>query len=130
MCVVDVQTLEAIISFTFFLFFATYMLAELDYTKPNYSLYQYQLANDAWRVLYLKGSLKDFSLLNRGVAEATMTKIYDETGLCTYLQGVITTAEGCRGGPPCSELKITMKKTWFENGRPTQMAFTVCTPES
>lgn len=124
------QTLEAIISFTFFLFFATYMLAELDYTKPNYSLYQYQLANDIWRVLYLKGSLKDFSLLNRNSAEETMTKIYEETGLCTYLQGVVTTAEGCRGGAPCSEQKITMKKTWFENGQTSQMTFTVCTPES
>ncbi len=124
------QTLEAIISFTFFLFFATYMLAELDYTKPNYSLYQYQLANDVWRVLYLKGSLKDFSSTTTGhiVAKSEMENIGDMTGFCIYLQGIQNT--NCPGSPGCSENQISMKKLWFDEGIPKGMAFTVCVPES
>ena len=127
MYVVDMQTLEAIISFTFFMFFATFMLAQLDYTKPNYSLYQYQLANDIWRVLYLKGALKDYSSSNL-FAEQIMTDIYDGTRLCSYIEGIQTTS--CRGGPACSGYNITMKKVWFEDGVPKEMAFKVCTPES
>jgi len=124
------QTLEAIISFMFFLFFATYMLAELDYTKPNYALYQYQLANDVWRVLYLKGALKDFSSTTTGhlIARTEMENIGELTGFCIYLQGIQTT--NCLGNPGCSENNVEMKKTWFDGGIPKEMTFTVCTPES
>ena len=124
------QTLEAIISFTFFMFFATFMLAQLDYTKPNYSLYQYQLANDIWRVLYLKGALKDFSSLPLGHSHTIteMREIERETGFCLYLQGVQTT--NCPGPTSCSGHKITMNKVWFDGGDATPMTFTVCVPES
>lgn len=120
---IDMQTLEAIISFTFFLLFASYLLQQLDYAKPNYSLQQYQAANDVWRVLYLKGALKDFP----ANAPLLMNEVGEKTGLCIYVQGTQTT--NCRGGPRCSENKIAMQKAWFEDSVAKQLDFSVCTPQ-
>ena len=121
------QTVEALISFTFFLFFATYMLTQLDYAKPGYALYEYQLANDAWRVLYLKGALNDFASGSPGAALA-MEEIGSKTGFCIYAQGVQTT--NCRSSQSCSAQKISLRKTWFDAGMPKQLDFTVCVPRS
>jgi len=125
------QTLEAILSFLFFFMFATYTLSQMDYTKPNYELYRYQLANDIWRCLYLTGDLSYYPPAPHFVLENKLKEIYDGTGLCVYLQGVRTTIRpDCtsRGGG-CSEDNITMKKIWFEVFQPDVMTFTVCTPK-
>jgi len=124
------QTLEAILSFLFFFMFATYTLSQMDYTKPNYELYRYQLANDIWRCLYLTGGLSYYPLLN-SEAENKLGQIYDGTGLCVYLQGVPTTIRpNCiSSGGGCSEEKITMKKIWFNSFSADVMTFTVCTPK-
>lgn len=131
MYVVDMQTLEAMISLTFFLLFSTYMLTQLDYTKPNYALYQYQLANDIWRVVYLKGGLRDYSPANHAHTEAILTEIKELTGFCSYIQGTRTTATGCRGrfATGCSDDKIVMKKAWFDGEQPSELTFTVCVPK-
>ena len=119
------QTAEALISFTFFLFFATFMLTQLDYAKPGYALYEYQLANDAWRVLYLKGALNDFKS-GSSTAALAMEEIGAKTGFCLYAQGVQTT--NCRNGQACSYNRIMLHKIWFDHGVPKQLDFTVCVP--
>ena len=53
------QTLEAVISFSVFMLFTTYVLLQIDdYSGVDDSLYRYQLANDVWRVLYLRGGFE------------------------------------------------------------------------
>ncbi len=120
------QTLEAIFSFLFFFLFAVYALSQIDYTKPNYSVYQYQLANDVWRVLYLTKALSYYPL-NRAALENRMTEINKKTGMNIYIEGIITTSGR---GIPCSENKMTMEKIWLKYGQPDVVQFTVCIPSS
>ncbi|MEM3499236.1 MAG: hypothetical protein QXF35_00935 [Candidatus Bilamarchaeaceae archaeon] len=120
------QTLEAAFSFLFFFFFATYVLLQLDYTKPSYSLYEYQLANDVWRVLYLTKALEYYPL-NQPYLEQRMDEVESLTGFCIYMEGIRVSS--CRGGPACSENKITLEKIWFEMGTPQNIQFTICTPK-
>lgn len=120
------QTLEAALSFFLFFVFASSFLIQLDYTKPDYSLYRYQIANDIWRVLYLTDALNYYPL-EKGSTEEKMNKIEELTGFCTYIEGIQTTS--CRSGPKCSDDKITMQKLWFDFGIPHSVRFTVCVPE-
>ncbi len=120
------QTLEAVFSFLFFFLFATYALLQIDYTKPNYAIYQYQLANDAWRVLYLNGALAYYPL-NRNILEAKMGEISAKTGIQMHIEGIIT-ASG--RGTSCSGHRITMEKVWLKAGRPDVVQFTACIPSS
>lgn len=119
------QTLEATLSFLFFFFFASYVLVQLDYTKPAYALYQYQLANDAWRVLYLTDTLNYYPL-NLPYTEQRMNEIEALTGFCINIEGMQATS--CRGGPSCTSNKITMEKIWLKFGNPNTVQFTVCVP--
>lgn len=121
------QTLEAILSFLFFFMFVIYGLSQLDYTKPNYELYRYQLANDIWRCLYLTGSLSYYPYFT-AETEKRMQDIYDATGFCVYLEGIKTTINKCRFSS-CSEDRITTEKIWFDNGIVDVMQFTVCVPK-
>lgn len=90
------QTLEAIISFTVFMFFTTSVLLQLeDYQGVDDSLYRYQLANDVWRVLYLRGNFE--YLQNEQQLDHELDSIDEMTGLCTYIGGQRSTSEYCRG---------------------------------
>lgn len=118
------QTLEAVFSFLFFFLFAIYALSQIDYTRPNYSTYWYQLANDAWRALYLTGSLSYYPLGRAGIEER-LGEIEEKTGMQVYIEGIITASDR---GISCTNNRITMKKLWIKNGQPDVMQFTVCIP--
>lgn len=118
------QTLEAIFSFLFFFLFATYALMQIDYTKPNYAVYQYQLANDVWRTLYLTDALAYYPL-NRVILEARMDEIADKTGIQMHIEGTITASSR---GTSCSGHRITMEKIWLKSGQPNVVQLSVCTP--
>ena len=93
------QTLEAIISFTAFMAFASYILLQIDNDRGiDDSLYRYQLANDVWRVLYLRGDFKDLSSISgTSKIDKDIEKIEKKTGFCIYLRGVWATAPLNRG---------------------------------
>ncbi len=92
------QTLEAIISFTVFMLFTSYVLLQLeDYNGVDDSLYRYQLANDVWRVLYLRGNFE--YLQDESQLDDELNEIDDMTGLCTYVGGQRGTSDDCRGKP-------------------------------
>jgi len=62
------------------------------------SLYRLQLADDAWRVLYLRGAFEGFtsSDADRSALEEELGLLGDETGLCFFLGGIEHT--NCRDG--------------------------------
>lgn len=72
------QTFEFIIGLLTFL-----LIAQILSSSPNVSvddsLYKYQLANDVWRVFYLKGHLTSFDKIG---LNSDANKITSLTGLC------------------------------------------------
>ncbi len=90
------QTLEAVISFSVFMLFTTYVLLQIDdYSGADDSLYRYQLANDVWRVLYLRGDFEN--LQDESDLDGELDEIDSMTGLCTYIGGQRGTSGDCRG---------------------------------
>ena len=73
------HTLEAVFSLIVFVGFSTMLTLGAD-APTDYSLYQYQLANDVWRVLYLRHGVA--LLYNPSIAAEDMEEITSETGLC------------------------------------------------
>ena len=110
------KTIEATISLLVLLSFSSIALFHL----PSYrsSLYEYELAEDVWRVLYLRGHFHpgeippDFMQDEYALIEDT-ERISSLTGLCisfeTELQG-----SSCIPG----ERSIYLKKTAFIEGKP------------
>jgi len=102
------QTAECLISFVV-LFSLSGMVIDLDEPEINDSLYGYQIAGDVWRVLWLRGGLKDFDkrMLQDDVeiiSEITGLEIsFDEEDVASY-----------RGGKDVSVLK----KSVVINGKP------------
>ncbi len=52
------QTLEAIISLLFLVTFLSFVASEQHAKAIDDSLYKYQLANDVWRVVYLRDGIE------------------------------------------------------------------------
>ncbi len=123
------QTLEAIISFTVFMIFASYVLLQLgDYSGVDDSLYRYQLANDVWRVLYLQGAFRDLDSLS-GIDE-NIGSMMEETGFCIYIRGQQATAPsirgtGCRAGEPLAKVQHVL----IVNGKPEKVTLSLYQPE-
>ncbi|HID72692.1 TPA: hypothetical protein EYP38_02010 [Candidatus Micrarchaeota archaeon] len=125
------QTVEAMISLVILVAIISSMLLMLQ--QPHQlddSLYKYQLANDAWRVLYLKGNfegLDDEDELGRILLEEDAAEIKDMTGLCMFLMG--TRYTNCRynasdpSGP--HEVLASVKKAIIEGGKHRQITFSV-----
>ncbi len=115
------QTLEAIISFTVFMAFASYVLLQIDDNRGiDNSLYRYQLANDVWRVLYLRGNFKDLSSTSSKI-DNDISKIVDRTGFCIYLRGQWATAPSDRG-KACKakdEPFVTVRHVLLIDGNPS-----------
>lgn len=93
------QVLEAMISLLVLVSFLSAIADGLEEKAVNDSLYRYYLANDAWRVLYLRGDFQDFSFsgLNSGRdrAEADLQQMGKLTNLCIFIGGERVT--NCRG---------------------------------
>lgn len=73
------HTLEAVFSLIMLVGFSLTLSLAAD-APTNYSLYRYQLANDVWRVLYLRHGVA--LLYNPSVAADDIEKITGETSLC------------------------------------------------
>jgi len=116
------QSFEALLSLFVFVTILAYVLAADPGPKPlDDSLYRMQLAEDAWRVLYLRGDLRDFGEEKRGAVEADMAKIGEQTGLCLFIHGVEFT--NCRDGLPHEGI-ASLSRTVIIGGSPEKATFT------
>jgi hypothetical protein len=90
------------------------------------SLYRLQLANDVWRVLYLKGDFEDFSFSSMNIArdraENDLKKITELTGICVFIGGERLTS--CRG-EELGEHLITTKKLLVVDGVPQKVTLSL-----
>jgi len=118
------QSIEAIISLLVFLSLSAVFIAQLGQPNPpDDSLYRLQLAEDAWRVLYLQGHFHDFNEGKRLALEEDMKKITDETGLCVFMEGTEITS--CRGGDEEHVMTASLSKTIIVDGKPKTVSFSI-----
>ena len=117
------QTLEAVFSLMFFLSISSLLLSSFKPYQLDDSLYRIQLANDAWRMLYLRGDLEDFSDDKRDAIERDMQEIGKQTGLCFFLNG--TQYSNCRGGDDPHENTVSIKRTVIGRGGPETLSFSI-----
>ncbi|MFH0737150.1 MAG: hypothetical protein V1827_00535 [Candidatus Micrarchaeota archaeon] len=117
------QSFEALLSLFVFVTVLACVLSSDPGQKPlDDSLYRFQLADDAWRVLYLRGDLRDFGEWKRGAVEADMAEIGDQTGLCLFIHGVEFT--NCRDGQ-AHEAVASLSRTVITGGSPEKVTFTL-----
>jgi len=118
------QTFEALVSFLFFVFLSSYLLGLTEEQRHvDDSLYRIQLAEDAWRVLYLRGSFEDFGPNKRAQLEEELDTIEEETALCVFIDGVFMTS--CRGGSQEHQLTASLRKTVLYDGEPRNVTFSI-----
>lgn len=99
------QSLEAIFSLIFLLSILSTIPIEKE--KQDNSLYLLFLAEDSWKVLYLKNV---FHEINREETEYRLKEISELTGFCYYLSGIRYTS--CRGNP--TENIISINKLIYD----------------
>jgi len=117
------QSIEAMVSFLFFVTIASGILLQLENQRDiDDSVYRVQLAEDAWRVLYLRGDFRDFSDAKRAALEQELAAIGDETGLCFFMDGVRFT--NCRDSEPHATA-VSLRKTVFYDGKPQNFTFSI-----
>ncbi|VVC04149.1 Uncharacterised protein [Candidatus Bilamarchaeum dharawalense] len=114
------QSIEAFLSL---LFFITILIPILPNTEqPDHSLYQIQLAEDVWRVLYLRGDFQSLSELGRPKIESDLGIIGNQTSLCFFIEGIEYT--NCRSGEPHKKL-VSISKTIIFNGALKKTTFSI-----
>ena len=116
------QSLEAMICLMFFVWCASLAFLSCDPPEPDDSLYRLQLAEDFWRVLYLRNNFRDFG--SRDSFEDDMQLIKAQSGLCIFMDGIDYT--NCRGGMPHS-ITASIERTVIINGLPRSFTFSVGT---
>ena len=117
------QTVEAMVSFLFFAAIATPMLLHLEAQRDvDDSLYRMQLAEDAWRVLYLRGTFHNLTDGSTGSVELELARVGEETGLCMFIDGVRFT--NCRDGR-AHAITASLRKTVFYEGTPQGVTFSI-----
>lgn len=119
------QMMEAMISLLVLVSFLSVVASE-QHTKPvNDSLYRYYLANDAWRVLYLKDALRDFSFdahnPARNRAELELQRIGGLTGFCIFIGGERIT--NCRGEQ--TDALVSIERIAVVDGVPQTVMLTI-----
>jgi len=117
------QSLEAVISLMFFLSISSVLLSVQPHRHIDDSLYRLQLAEDAWRVLYLRGDFQDFDEGKRETLETDMADIGEKTSLCLFLDG--TRFTNCRGGDDRHEIFISIRRTVIFRGKPEALSFSL-----
>jgi len=120
------QTVEAIISLMFFMAAAGYLIGAMEPASTDDALYRLHLAEDAWRVLYLRGDLRDFGPLARAGIERDMDSMGVETGLCYFIKGEQFT--NCRGEPMNEDPVIKIRRTVISGGLPQSVEFSIYEP--
>lgn len=116
------QTIEAVFSLTLFLSIASAALSGAAPRPLDDSLYRIQLAEDAWRVLYLRN---DFESLGRPPSEKLETDLRalgTMTGKCYFISGIEMT--NCRGSP-ITEFRSKSRRTIIYDGQPKQVTFSI-----
>ena len=114
------QSLESIISFFFFISIAAMILVAYSPQQLDDSLYRLQLAEDSWRVLYLRGA---FQSPSRESLESEFRMIEEQTGLCLFLDGIETT--NCRGGEQGHTIISSVTRTIIYEGEPKTHTFSI-----
>ncbi|NYZ74412.1 hypothetical protein H0O00_04680 [Candidatus Micrarchaeota archaeon] len=124
------QSIEAVISLVVFLSIISFLLISSGEPRNiDDSLYRIQLAEDAWRVLYLRGDLQGLngSAESRARLENDMGTITDETALCVFMGGVEFTS--CRGdgisGSAGYEITASITRTAIYDGKPRRFQFSL-----
>ncbi len=119
------QSLEAFLSL-FFLVLISISVLSFEEKRIDDSLYKLELANDVWRVLYLKGDFEDFSFNegNKAAARAgqDLKQITEMTGICVFIGGERLTS--CRG-EETGEHIISIKKLLVVDGAPQKITLTL-----
>lgn len=114
------QIIEGFLSLLFFI--SILILLMPDTKSIDYSLYQLQLADDIWRVLYLRDNFNDFSEAKRIAIESDMAEIGTKTGFCLFIDGIQFT--NCRSGDN-HVILISFKRTVLSEGSPKQITFSI-----
>jgi hypothetical protein len=118
------QTVEAMLSLAVFLSILLCAVPALeDAQGPDDSLYRMQLAQDAWRVLYLRGDFEDFGEGRRGAIEKDLDVLGRETSLCIFLNG--TRFTNCRGGRISHTISVSLSRTLILDGQPAVVRFSL-----
>lgn len=109
------NTLEAILSFLILLSLLPVLLTIQDYTIDT-SHYNLKLAEDVWRVLYLKNDLRGFDKIN---LNKDLKEIYELTSLCVLIE-----EEDVASCIP-NEATVVIKRVAFINGNPKTITIQV-----
>jgi len=126
--VIKMQTMEAVISLLILVSFISMLTLEQENTKvrTDTSLYKQQLANDVWRVLYLRGDFKDFSFDKNNSArdktEKDLERIGELTSFCVFISG--ETLTNCRG-ENVGEKSISIEKFLIVEGELKKVPLTI-----
>lgn len=112
------QTIEACLSFLALISLSSLLVLPEGPRNTDDSLYRLQLAEDIWRVLFLRGA---FDGIERDSLERELEAIGKETGLCIFIDGVVYT--NCRGSDEPHSLTVSMQKTVLVEGVPETVSF-------
>jgi len=110
------QTIESIVSFLVFISITGMVLMSIEEKGVDDSLYRYQLGNDVWRVLWLRGGLTHF---DKGILQNDIEEISEITGLEIYLE------EEDVGTYTGGDKIIVIKKTAVVNGQPQEITIVI-----
>jgi hypothetical protein len=117
------QSMEAAFSLIVFLSISTAFLMRLEPPKAiDDSLYRIQLADDAWRVLYLRNHMDNLSESSRDAIEADLRAMGETSSLCFFFRGVDFT--NCRDDSPHA-MSASVSKTVIVDGRPERFTFSI-----
>ena len=116
------QTVEATLSLMMFLSVSSAVLSAAEQKPVDDSLYLMQLSNDAWRVLYLRGSLDSLDQGPHPKLEEDLRSLGALSGKCYFISGVEMT--NCRG-MGIREFRSKSARSIIYEGRPRQVTFSI-----
>ncbi len=120
------KTIEAIISLLVLLSFASISLIQVPQSEPQF--YKYQLAEDIWRIAYLKGCFNQSvpSLNPEGEMAECLNPLLEEINCETSLDiAFYTPIQAAAGNRLPGENAILIRKTIILNGVPQSVEMKV-----
>ncbi len=127
---IDLQLIEAMISLMFLLVATTFIVSSVPSHHVDDSLYRLQLANDVWRVLYLRDDFRDFSLTDPLNPSRTKTLddihfVGEESSLCIFIRG------GQLSNCAFQNISntVSVKKLVIADGQPEQVTLSIAIKE-
>ena len=116
------QTIEAVFSLMFFLSISGAVLTAAEPKPLDDSLYHMQLANDAWRVLYLRDGFQGLGNDSRYILEKDLVSLGNQSGMCYFIHGIEMT--NCRGRE-ISDFYLKSRRTVVYDGRIRTVTFSI-----